>query len=219
MEEKTSDLEKLKRLEFLDLLQLTEIQIKSLQESIAKSQGTIHLWVHSHYEGGDSNRFLEQRESEKLLTYNHRRQKTYSQNLKSPVPTISLVGTEYTGKFTPRIENNKSKIQSENPNLAGKIYYLNTFPHDPAPLMYENQDNSYYTNAQECWDMFQQLLKEFGVRNIIISGRNYNRQTFEDSKGEPRTISNLCVSKAEEELFKRGFNIFISNVTFPYMKD
>lgn len=205
---------------------LTPQEKQELREKVQKSDGTMQIWVHSHFEE-ETPGFFEDLDNE----YKEKRAQAVQAGLSSPLPNLALIETTITKgqtidvgekqKATDRYKEYYSGISK-----TGTMYYMETYSNDPTPAETGNPWNSLADN-----------LKELGVNKIIIRGKNLSirRVSLEnmdgitdeekkfiettpeitDSEAKIAFVPQNCVGETMVHLKTRGFKILTTDLTYP----
>lgn len=167
-----------------NLIELSGQEKDEIKDLLKKSHGTAQLWVHPPFEY----------EMDSLV-----------RNSSENIPVIALIDSPRTsdpqGK---KIEEYEKKCEG----TKSRVYYVRTYSFDPTPCL----DNGPKTPEKKKinWDKLAVLLKELGVRKVIVSGKNFFDEPIPNNRG--------CVGVAIHQLKERGIIPFQSIVTFPEVK-
>lgn len=182
---------------FLNMYYITSNEMELLKKRVSSRKGTCQIWIHTHHKG------------DILTDYYQQRDALIKNTTTSNMPIIVLIPfnaiDDYNHYYEELLDNSL-----ETPT----IYYVPTFSNDSTPCtlvqsIFLNEENGIPTSdkvLKEEWDKLADIFRRLGVVKMIFSGMYY-KKNGEKEEG--------CVNHAEEQLKKRGFSIFISNVTLP----
>lgn len=183
-----------------DIMHLAEQEKEELKDALVRTNGSIQFWIHGPFNPNQRcyppvNRYMT--DFEDLVAKSSERMPAVT-FIESP-----LVSDPKGMKLIQGIEYYTS-IKSR-----PLLYYIRTYDNDPTPsLTQEVRRPRMETN----WDLFTQVLKEFGVKSVIVSGKHYEEEPVVDP------YFRGCVGYTVDSLEKRGIRCFQSVVTFPDVK-
>lgn len=222
---------------FEDLFHMTEEEKEMLAEEIAATDGTVELWIHTHF--SDIEKPQTQQQIEEFELYQKQRDRFIKQGHKGNIPVIAFVESNPLVPGADEILEDYERYYrdlKENESRPSQILYVRTFSGDSVPCVTRQDDYIVLEEDTrvENWNEVGTLLAALGTKNLIIRGRDLayiekpaNRldsaytlyvekhpELLENSK-ETIRVPAKCVGHAIVNMEVRGFKILNSQLTYP----
>ena len=225
------------RFEFVELFNIDSKHKEKLNEAITATNGTIEIWVHTHYVGDFDP--ITQEEIGKFNAYQDKRERFIQQAHEGRMPVIAMIDSN------PQIDTDNEIIEDyknfygdlNTKDKESSIFFVRTFDGHSVPCLKNQQDYAVLQEDTriENWNALGQTLADLGVKNVIIRGRNFAMEERDVNKLdtaysiykekyaidiEQNDSSNVlmpsrCVGDAMVNLDVRGFKILKSQLTYP----
>ena len=191
------DREKNRRL-IKGLFELSQSELIILKKDIEYCSGIIRVFIHPYY-----------RKNNEVLQIDEKQKQRYEKGLKLMFESISMekppVFIMEEKIAVPNFISEVIKI------LKDKVYLIKTHEDTAEPDIIE-QSGDYENDVKKNWTELIEKLKSLGVKKIIIGGREFIVDSFDNKK------VTACVGNAINNLSK-DFEIEISNLVLPDEKN
>lgn len=192
---------------FLNFFELSEAQLRLLQERVEKSNGLVRIFVHPYIVS-------------KGQEMPEKDQKMFDAMDRS-IRRILNISDE--GRPPLLIFEERSKVEKLTRELSevgsGRTYIVPTFDASPEPKPEEHSVNS-SRDIGSNWSLLVQKFKQVGIKKAIIGGMFFSVKvkkydTSKDASPEKAKIDmDLCVGRIAK-ILSRQFTIEISNLGWP----
>ena len=207
-------------LELISFFDMSPEKEEVFRELVKKSEGTVQIWIHTHYDENTDN-------SPEALKYKELRDKAIAASNSDAMPIISFIETPMGYEdYIDAYGNAYSKL------MKGTVFVVPTFQDTSVPYILNKEDVFVSKHETEVlnWDLLGSKLVDLGVKKVIIRGRN-----FEYSQVDPETmtlaqdiyteknqlsgakpsIPDKCAGDAVVQLDARGLTVLKTKVTYP----
>lgn len=193
-----------------DFLNLTEEERAALRERIAEHKGLIRIFVHPYqYQGPDDyhdDEMSKEAVEKKLKAIDTAIKRMANLPQEHTPPILFMEGKK-------RVRELKQRLQE---HLEQAAYVIPTNDegeeNSPEPKFDSPGKETAEASSAENWQRFSRMLREAGVKKIIIGGMLFD---IEQDPDNPRELNMLhCVGTAVQQ-FSKDFDVEVSNLTFP----